>query len=212
MSLQNTIETKCLHCGNKSEVEVFLSINTDTDPELKDKVINGSAFLWTCPNCGRVNLLKYETLYHDPENSLMFWLIPDEKLQIKPIEEYMSSMKSLESSLEGYTTRRVSSVGELIEKIKIFDAGLDDAVMEMAKFVIRQDEKLPLDATIHFAGFDGADSTITFTFPKDGRMMAIDVGFSTYEDCAGIISRNKDLLPDGIFPKIDRDFIESKIG
>ena len=80
------------------------------------------------------------------------------------------------------------SVGDLVEKIKVFDAGLDDLVIEMCKFVTAQE--LKKDIPLKFAGMDGADNEMTFTYPEQGEMQMVAVGFNVYEDCAGILQRN----------------------
>ena len=89
---------------------------------------------------------------------------------------------------EGYTGRQVRSVGDLIEKIKIFDAGLDDVIIEMCKYVTYQE--LKKEVPLKFVGTDGADGEMTFTYPEKGQMEMVAVGFNVYEDCAGILRRN----------------------
>ena len=37
---------------------------------------------------------------------------------------------------------------------------------------------------------DGADAEMTFTYPANGQMELVAVGFNVYEDCAGILRRN----------------------
>ena len=107
---------------------------------------------------------------------------------------------------EGYTCRIEDSVGELIEKVKIFNAGLDDAVMELCKYITCQE--LKKDVVLKFVKMDGADGEITFAYPQSGEMEMIAVGFNVYEDCAGIISRNQDLQASAKSEKrIDRVWI-----
>ena len=76
MSIISEALAPCSKCGQQHKVTVYRSINISENPELKDKVRDGSLFLWECPHCGQVNLAKYETLYHDPAKKLMVWLIP----------------------------------------------------------------------------------------------------------------------------------------
>ena len=82
----------------------------------------------------------------------------------------------------------MGSVGELVEKVKIFGCGLDDIVIEMCKFVTCQE--LKKDVTLRFVGTEGADGEMTFTYPENGQMELVAVGFNVYEDCAGILQRN----------------------
>lgn len=168
------VPARCSRCGAEHIAEVPQSVNTATQPEQKERVRSGVLFTWSCPNCGTVNLLKVPFLYHDP----------DERLMIVLTEAPVSA----EGVLEGYTGRQVRSVGELIEKIKIFDAGLDDLIIEMCKFVTCQE--LKKDVPLKFVGTDGADGEMTFTYPDKGQMEMVAVGFNVYEDCAGILQRN----------------------
>ena len=66
----------CSRCGGTHSVETYPSINVALDPELKARVRDGSLFVWECPYCGARNLVKYQTLYHDPAEKLMVWPLP----------------------------------------------------------------------------------------------------------------------------------------
>ena len=43
---------------------------------------------------------------------------------------------------------------------------------------------------LRFVGTEGADGEMTFTYPENGQMELVAVGFNVYEDCAGILQRN----------------------
>ena len=164
----------CSRCGAQHTAEVPQSVNVSASPELKIRVQNGAIFTWNCPHCGASNLLKFPFLYHDPVEKLMLVLTD------APV--------SADALPEGYTGRLVRSVGDLIEKVKIFDCGLDDIIIEMCKLVTAQE--LGKDVALKFLKSDGADGEMTFTYPEKGRMELLAVGFNVYEDCAGILARN----------------------
>ena len=168
------LTTQCARCGAEHTVEVPQSVNASADPERKEQVRSGALFTWTCPYCGTVGLLRFPFLYHDPAEHLML-VLTDAPL-------------GAEGLPEGYTGRLVRSAGDLIEKIKIFDAGLDDITIEMCKFVTCQE--LKKDVAMKFVRTDGADAEMTFTYPEKGQMEMVAVGFNVYEDCAGILRRN----------------------
>ena len=174
MAETNSFQAVCSGCGEKHTLKVVNSVNVKTSPELKEKIVDGELFTWTCPACGRTNLSKYPFLYHDPDEKLML-LLTDAPLRSEGLPE-------------GYTGRIVRSVGELIEKIKIFDSGLDDIVIEMCKFVTIKE--LKKNVQLRFLKIDGADSEMTFTYPENSQMQMIAVGFNVYEDCAAIVQRN----------------------
>lgn len=164
----------CSNCGRQHELDVLSAVNIAETPSLKDRVVSGDLFKWTCPQCGTVNLIKYPFLYHDPTESLLIVLT--------------DAQVNADSLPEGYTGRLVRSVGELVEKVKIFDAGLDDIVVELCKYVTLRE--LGRQVPLKFFRLDGADGEMTFTYPQDGEMQMLAVGLNVYEDCSGILQRN----------------------
>ena len=207
----------CSNCGSRHKITIYKSINTAQNPELKDKLKDGSLFIWECPHCGSKNLAKYETLYHDPDKKIMIWLMPDGDLS----ETQMQAISNHAKAIGNYTLRRVCDTGSLMEKLLIFDAGLDDAVIEMCKFVTklelggknRNEEYIrKLSATpLHFFRTEGEDSekAIILMYPENNQMNALKIGMNVYEDCQGILYRNPDIKPSDSFSKIDQDWISS---
>ncbi|MBQ7811520.1 MAG: CpXC domain-containing protein [Bacteroidales bacterium] len=219
MSIITEALAPCSKCGQQHKVTVYKSINTSENPELKEKVRNGSLFLWECPHCGQVNLARYETLYHDPAARLMLWLIPSGEIS----ETQMQAITMHTKAMGGYVLRRVNDMGSLMEKVLIHDAGLDDVVIEMVKYVTKlemvqklvdQDKKEAfLASTFHFYRCDGEgdERLLTFMYPQDGQMMGVNVGLNVYQDCAGILGRNPQMRPADGFVSIDSDWLSSKL-
>lgn len=164
----------CTRCDAQHWLDLPQSVNVATSPDLKELVRSGALFTWTCPRCGTANLVQLPFLYHDPDAHLMLVL--------------SETSLNAEGVPEGYTGRQVRSVGELVEKIKIFDAGLDDLTIEMCKFVTCQE--LRKTVPMKFVRTEGADAEMSFTYPEKGQMEMVAVGFNVYEDCAGILRRN----------------------
>ena len=163
------VPASCNRCGGSHSVETYPSINTALDPELKARVRDGSLFVWECPSCGARNLLKYQTLYHDPAEKL----------------------------------------GDLVEKVNIHACGLDDVLVEMCKYVTRlemadkQNRPDLQDAPLKFFKMDGPDNDLVFSFPMDGEMKVVNVGFHVYEDARGILGRHPSVRPEPGFAQID---------
>ena len=198
-----TLHFNCSRCGQASPVPVYSVVNARENPELKEEVRSGRIFLWTCPVCGRPNLARYPFLYHDPELRLLLWMSDGDAA----LEEQMSRVVKVQEGLEDYTARMVDTPGDLIEKIVIFEAGLDDVAMEMCKYIVRGD--LGRDVELKFYSIDGADHEITMTYPENGQMQMVQTGFNIYEDCAGIVRRNPDIVKgvDGL-ARVDRAWME----
>ena len=64
MSKHHIEKVTCPSCHHEGDFEVWDSINTVLDPAMKEKVLNQSIFLYTCPSCGKTFRLDYATLYH----------------------------------------------------------------------------------------------------------------------------------------------------
>ena len=219
MSIINEALAPCCKCGQQHKVTVYRSINTADNPELKAKVKDGSLFLWECPHCGQVNLAKYETLYHDPTAKLMFWLIPSGEIS----ESQMHAITMHTKAMGGYTLRRVNDMGSLMEKVLIAEAGLDDVVLEMCKYVTKlemvqknvaaehKDEFM--SSVFHFyrSEGEGNERILTFMYALDGQMLGVNIGWNVYQDCSGILDRNPQIKPADGFEKIDADWLNSKL-
>ena len=195
----------CSNCHKQTEVNIPRSINTALEPELKARVRDGSLFIWECPYCGRRNVAVTELLYHDPSARLMLWLLPGDVL---PSAQAQAAVEGL----DGYTLRFVREVGELIEKVNIADAGLEDTIVEMCKWVTRRElgAKNPAAAraALKFLRTEGADHDLVFAFPLEGNMQLVNVGFNVYEDARGILSRNPSVKPLDGFARVDADWLE----
>ena len=199
---QTLMNATCSRCGESHAVATYPSINVAADPDLKARVRDGSLFVWECPHCGARNLLKYQTLYHDPAEKLMVWLLPGDA---EPPQAVADAVRQL----DGYTLRLVREVGDLVEKVNIHACGLDDVLVEMCKYVTRLEmadqQKRPeiQDAPLKFFKMDGPDNDLVFSFPLDGEMKVVNVGFHVYEDARGILGRHPDVRPEPGFARVD---------
>jgi hypothetical protein len=105
-------------------------VNTQEEPSAKKAIIDGSFFDYTCGTCGNKTRLIYNTLYIDPARRMMVCLVADGGLDAQA--RMMSAAKDLPYP-EDFILRVVHSANDLREKILIFDEGLDDRIVEIAK-------------------------------------------------------------------------------
>ena len=215
MSIVKTALVNCSRCGKEHEITIYKSINVADDAAMKHRVLDGSLFLWNCPDCGAANLARYECLYHDPDARFMAWLLPFERVS----EAEMQAISLHAKALGAYTLRRCADVGELIEKVRIQDAGLDDVAIEICKFVIRGEleQKRAKESDgpavdpklLHFHRQDR--DGLSFTFPSGGQMTSLTIGRNVYDDALGIISRNPSLRPEEGFVQVDSAWLSTRI-
>ena len=170
-----SISIKCRNCGAESAAEWRSIINVADNPELKEQVISGSLFIHECPHCGTHSLIAEPVVYIDPEEKLII-LCSGKEMSLEPPEE---------GDWACFTVRQVREIGELVEKVKIFHCGLDDSVMDLCKRVTVMEMKK--EVPLKFFRTQGADNEIIFTYPENGQMEMIAIGFNVYEDCAAIL-------------------------
>lgn len=179
MSKNNIATAACSHCGTRQQITYYSLINVAADPSLKEKVLDGSLFIWECPDCGTRNLISAPAVYLDPAARLLIICSADEIGLESPAEGEFSD----------YTIRQVREIGSLIELVKINDAGLDDEVIDLCRKVTQMEMKK--DISLKFLRLEGADNEIIFTFPQNGQMEMIAIGFNVYEDCRAIIDAHR---------------------
>ena len=162
---------KCASCGTQQTVSIPERVNVRENPEFKAGVRDGSIFVWTCPECGKPNLVTDQAmLYHDPDARLMVYLLPPGSISARMEDSLAKQSALISESLGDYTLRRVDDVGTLMEKVKIFDAGLDDRVIEVVKLTVaelaaRQNPGILWDNIFYTYGPDGRQ---LLSFMKDG--------------------------------------------
>jgi hypothetical protein len=104
------------------------------NPELKEKVIDGSLFLVSCRHCSFKQLVESPVLYHDQTRKYVVWWFPkDSNGKQNYTEEEINRFIPI---ISGYKLRIVSTLNELREKIFIFDHELDDRVIEILKYMV----------------------------------------------------------------------------
>lgn len=205
MSIRSQAMAVCQKCGKQHRVDIYKSINTQTDPDLKAMVLSGELFLWNCPDCGTGNLVAYDCLYHDPEEKFMVWMLPFSEPEGPEKDAIMRQAKAMGD----YRLRIVSNAGDLMEKVMIFDAGLNDRCIELVKYVALQEQQMQGVSNLHF--YRMQDDVMVFSGVKNGQMDGFGFGLNVYEDCQGILLRNEAVAAENGFARIDSDWVDSII-
>ena len=144
MSINFKQSVKCPQCEQMSDVTVWSSITVNDSPDLKKELLSGNINMFKCPSCNHTALMPHPMLYTDDEKKLMISFAPSNDPIIKDkmfsdIKE--SSAKSGElMKLDGYNLRFITDYNELLEKILIFDNGLNDKAIEVIKLMVLSQE------------------------------------------------------------------------
>ena len=125
----------CPQCHAEGTYEHWDSINVDLNPEMRAKVLNEEAFMWTCPKCGTKALVCHSTLYHDMKHKFMIYYDPEEPKDSS--KKYDCTDWPIPHGIpEGYRFRFVYGHHNLTEKILLLESEYDDIAVEKLKYFI----------------------------------------------------------------------------
>lgn len=128
MSNARIVSHTCPYCGKTYEIEAWESVTADEDPDLRDRCISGDLFRISCPHCKREYMIQFPLVYVDRVHKFVIWLSDRAPLE--------GMVEGLAESLvpQGYILRRTPTLKEFVEKIQILEDGVDDRLVELAKY------------------------------------------------------------------------------
>ena len=138
MSMERTVEISCPVCGKKGLYQVWDSINTGIE-RAKEKAISGELFEFKCDKCGNISRFSQKFLFHDMTHGYMIQHTSTEAEFNEAVNVFKRECEEINSEgtfsdlIKNYRFRVVRSLNEFREKVCIFDAGLDDRVIEICK-------------------------------------------------------------------------------
>lgn len=136
----------CESCGHESTVTYYDTVNAAEDPSLAAEVRELKPFSYTCPQCGAEYLLDYSMLYVDPDARVEVFCACGENGdqdaddafdRFSNAEDAERASVAVRLNPRLATRRRVTaSPDDLVEKVEIFAAGLDDRILELHKYLL----------------------------------------------------------------------------
>ena len=174
MKITGTAHVTCPACGREHDVTLVQSVNTQDDPEAKQKLLAGDFDVLAC-ECGKRTQLVAELLYVDPVANLY--------IQVAPTDEAVAKGEQAFAKAGATGTQRlVPSLNALVEKIKIDDAGLEDWVVEMVKVLLLASRAEPDLNTVLL--FDHVEDGVVHWVLLDDGAHAMQSPIAAYERLA----------------------------
>ena len=141
-------EIRCLHCRRHFNVREYQKVELPRQQELIPYILDGSIFEFECPYCREEHtvlidqdefvienqLKKYRIYYSDSEfDSGVKLMQVSHGLGITSEEEKDFVLEVRELDEQGYRIRFETSYSAAVEKMVIFEAGLNDVAIELMK-------------------------------------------------------------------------------
>jgi hypothetical protein len=163
MSQQLIYTIHCPKCRHEQKVPLYESVNVKTNPELRDELMKSRLNTILCSQCQFSFRVDKPLLYHDPARRLMIYWIPTAEDAIeKGQEQFSECLKKLNKLIpEGINAPDVHLVfnrTELVERIFLFEAGLDERIIEYVKHMIFTKNLVRLDPAKKALLFNAEDS------------------------------------------------------
>ncbi|MGI6212341.1 MAG: CpXC domain-containing protein [Anaerovoracaceae bacterium] len=207
MDTMEKLKFDCPECGRELTVTSGEFIDVSEDPQMKEKIVSGEYFSVTCPDCGEEMLVERPVMYIDPEHEFNVYMEPNHSADL---------VKSLNSiKLQKGTYRVVSTGLELAEKIFIQEAGRDDRLIEIYKYLLAQDAQDQMDLLSEdiVYTYDGAQElfVVWSSDNGEGEKMSAELNPDYYHDLEKAYG---ELLPDigSQYAEVNRAWLKENLG
>ena len=203
MSIRDKVNINCPKCGYSIEVSQWSSLNGEKNPAEKKKLLEGTLLTVKCKRCGHTARVGYPLLYNDPSQNIMIWLVYDND-EVKHVTDYFKSSKNKDGDdkvSRECRQRIVRDEFRLREKIMIFDSGLDDKIVEIAKLAFSQNvQKQNPKAKIAAAFFsnEGGEDHIEI-FSADGSAFTVKLTEDIYKTLDDTYSGKASFAEDRVY-------------
>jgi hypothetical protein len=164
MSQQTAHSIRCPKCGREQTVTLYDAINVKESPELRARLMENTLNTVTCAGCGFGFRIDKNLVYSDPARKLLiFWVPVAERDYARGEEQFVSLLRELSGLLpddvSAPAVHLVFSRVELIERIFLIEAGLDERIVEYIKYTLYTRNAERLDPSRKILLFNATDST-----------------------------------------------------
>lgn len=168
----------CL-CDTENEIDIPAEFDADADPTVIGKILDGSFLTFTCKSCGKKLKPEAPVRIVSAAGKFDLFLVPEEERI-----SYLNGKTAYRAgTAAGVTSRIVIGFPELVEKLKVIEAGLDDRAVEVIKYylLLKADETHP-DTEILLYFHERRDDKLVFHVHglKADEVGVMNVPFQNY--------------------------------
>lgn len=141
MSEKRPYRIACPRCSKEQAVELYESVNVKTDPALREDLMHNRLNAVTCTHCAFAFRVDKNLLYSDPDRRLLIYWIPAAEADYASGEEQFAALLKdmtavLPSDVRAPDVHLVFNRTELVERIFLVEAGLNERLIEYIKYTI----------------------------------------------------------------------------
>lgn len=177
-------EVDCEGCHQKFKVTFRNIIDATDESRFEDAIASGDYFKFKCPHCGKTRIVVFKVfVWNLRKNYFMRTIFDDKELQTNHQKKSITpeAMGLPSGALSHVRQRLVWGIPGLMEKMKVFKAGLVDYVVEMQKIVLEHRYSNLGIAEIYFDSVEGDELKWRFDL-KDDRSGHVGSEKEMYDD------------------------------
>lgn len=143
MSWFDVTTLTCPSCGKAFETGTAETINVTRMPWAKEQILAGQFHRVVCPHCDAMHTLDRSFLYTDMTHGHFVLVFPNEQVGEWPELEQVAARAFFDVVESGpplvqamaatFRVRQVFGLRDLGDKLRLWEAGLDDALVEVMK-------------------------------------------------------------------------------
>ena len=164
MSQKKNYSIRCPKCAHEQQVELFEALNVTATPALREALMRNQLNAVSCAGCGFTFQVHKPLLYHDAQrNFMIYWLPVPEGAEEAGEQQFAGVLLQLTAqATAGVPLPPVHLVFnriELVERIFLLEAGLDERLIEYVKHMMYLNNSGKLDPARKALLFNAHDST-----------------------------------------------------
>jgi CpXC protein len=205
MSLSSRVTHPCSRCAQPVDVVIYKSFVIDSDEALRT-ITQNRFHLVHCTRCGELRTFEADFLVTDQKRS-MFVQVVERDDQVADMIDAMRSMLG-----GGVYARIVGARYDLVEKVRLWSQGLDDAAIEVLKYIIRlQLKDLEGKTKRYFERREGEDLVFSVVTPGQ-PVLATKLSMDLYRTMLGKLAESGIERGIEVDERLARRFLDAKPG
>ncbi len=212
MSKVSETEWSCARCASVSKQRLWDSVNVTLEPALRERALSGDLFRMTCPSCGDGVHAQYDCLYHDMKQTFMIQLTHVDR--VEQVSAALAEAAKQMTMRDKYRMRIVTSFHDMLEKVLVFEAGLNDGVVELIKVLMPAQEEALRDAMLRFQAVTEEGELAFAIVRPGGKQQYAVLPRGLYDDLAKEAFQEMFAFADvrGSWLRVDADAVVKYVG
>ncbi|HAB60702.1 MAG TPA: hypothetical protein DCE48_08380 [Lachnospiraceae bacterium] len=188
-SIEKNIPFTCPSCKSEHMVTCYEQLG----PNKKEEVMSASFLQWDCNSCGHKVKLVYPTYYCNIEKEFVVFLRPN-------VSDVSCITEDEKEMFNGYTMRLCKTADTFVEKVRVFEAKLNDRAIELLKLITFAKIHVGNDTIqdIYFYRISEHGS-LEFTLMYKEDIDGIDIDQAMYQNVLNIVTDELPPLEDDVY-------------